>query len=73
MPGPKDLDPSSSPRALLGAELRHAREKAGLSQEDLGQAILLFVFLIDPKAYTSLLVMADQSNCLRIRTFYQCH
>ncbi|MET9391555.1 helix-turn-helix transcriptional regulator [Streptomyces sp. NPDC006624] len=41
MPGPRDLDPSSSPRALLGAELRHAREKAGLSQEELG--LRLFV------------------------------
>ncbi|WP_316316888.1 helix-turn-helix domain-containing protein, partial [Clavibacter michiganensis] len=39
MPGPKDLDPSSSPRALLGAELRHAREKAGFSQEKLGQLL----------------------------------
>ncbi|MGN9760800.1 helix-turn-helix domain-containing protein [Streptomyces sp. SD31] len=41
MPAPKDLDPSSSPRALLGAELRHAREKKGLSQEALG--LKLFV------------------------------
>ncbi|MGY4905587.1 helix-turn-helix domain-containing protein [Streptomyces sp. 900116325] len=36
MPGPKKLDPSSSPRALLGAELRHRRDKVGLSQEELG-------------------------------------
>ncbi|QHA05431.1 helix-turn-helix domain-containing protein [Streptomyces broussonetiae] len=41
MAGPKDLDPSSSPRAMLGAELRHARERKGISQEQLGQ--LLFV------------------------------
>ncbi|WP_406000047.1 Scr1 family TA system antitoxin-like transcriptional regulator [Streptomyces sp. NBC_00829] len=41
MPGPKDLDPSSSPRALLGAELRHAREKAGLTQEELGRPLFV--------------------------------
>ncbi|MEU9011156.1 helix-turn-helix transcriptional regulator [Streptomyces sp. NPDC048479] len=41
MPGPKDLDPSSSPRALLGAELRHAREKAGLTQEELGAPLFV--------------------------------
>ncbi|MEU9112234.1 helix-turn-helix transcriptional regulator [Streptomyces sp. NPDC048483] len=36
MPGPKKLDPSSSPRAMLGAELRHQRDKAGLTQDELG-------------------------------------
>ncbi|MFJ6542421.1 helix-turn-helix domain-containing protein [Streptomyces sp. NPDC003656] len=41
MPGPRDLDPSSSPRAMIGAELRHARERKGLSQSELGE--LLFV------------------------------
>ncbi|MEU6179239.1 helix-turn-helix domain-containing protein [Streptomyces coeruleorubidus] len=41
MPGSRDLDPSSSPRALLGAELRHAREKTGLSQEELGQRLFV--------------------------------
>ncbi|MFJ3663815.1 helix-turn-helix domain-containing protein [Streptomyces sp. NPDC090119] len=41
MPGPKDLDPSSSPRAMIGAELRHARQRKGLRQTELGQ--ILFV------------------------------
>jgi transcriptional regulator with XRE-family HTH domain len=41
MPGPKDLDPSTSPRALLGAELRHARIKAGLTQDELGAPLFV--------------------------------
>ncbi|TXS34617.1 helix-turn-helix domain-containing protein [Streptomyces sp. OR43] len=41
MPGPRNLDPSSSPRALLGAELRHRREDAGLSQTDLGAPLFV--------------------------------
>lgn len=41
MPGPRKLDPSSSPRALLGVELRHRREDAGLSQTDLGAPLFV--------------------------------
>ncbi|WP_406507469.1 Scr1 family TA system antitoxin-like transcriptional regulator [Streptomyces sp. NBC_00212] len=41
MPGPKDLDPSASPRTFLGAELRFAREKSGLTQDELGQPLFV--------------------------------
>lgn len=41
MAGPKKLDPSSSPRALLGAELRHRREKANLTQPELGALLFM--------------------------------
>ncbi|MDK1473068.1 helix-turn-helix transcriptional regulator [Streptomyces sp. 549] len=41
MPAPKKLDPGSSPRALLGAELRFQREQAGLSQEELGRPLFV--------------------------------
>ncbi|MFI7342441.1 Scr1 family TA system antitoxin-like transcriptional regulator [Streptomyces sp. NPDC050085] len=40
MTGPKDLDPSSR-RIMIGEELRHARERAGMTQQALGE--LLFV------------------------------
>ncbi|MFF3753987.1 helix-turn-helix transcriptional regulator [Streptomyces sp. NPDC002018] len=38
---PKPLDPSSSPRAMLGAELRYHREEKGMSQGELGQPLFV--------------------------------
>ncbi|MDX3227419.1 helix-turn-helix transcriptional regulator [Streptomyces sp. ME19-01-6] len=39
MPNPNDLDPSQSPLAFFGSEVRLQREKAGMSQQDLGKAL----------------------------------
>ncbi|WP_216590394.1 helix-turn-helix domain-containing protein [Streptomyces brasiliscabiei] len=41
MPKSKTLDPSESTRAMYGAELRHRRERAGMSQEELGAAMFV--------------------------------
>jgi transcriptional regulator with XRE-family HTH domain len=41
MPKPKTLDPSQSTRAMYGAELRYQRERAGMSQEELGAAMFV--------------------------------
>jgi transcriptional regulator with XRE-family HTH domain len=41
MYGQRKPDPSTSPRAIIGAELRHARERKGLSQEALGEAVFV--------------------------------
>ncbi|MEH0429284.1 helix-turn-helix transcriptional regulator [Streptomyces stelliscabiei] len=41
MPKPRTIDPSQSTRAMYGAELRHRRERAGMSQEELGAAMFI--------------------------------
>ncbi|WP_420034871.1 helix-turn-helix domain-containing protein [Streptomyces sp. cg28] len=40
MSGPKDLDPSSR-RVMIGEELRHARERAALTQQALGEQLFV--------------------------------
>lgn len=63
MSGPKKLDPSSSPRALLGAELRHRREKAGLTQEELGARLFMsasYVCLLETGARRMRLEYAEK-------------
>lgn len=42
----RDLDPSASPLAYYGAELRRLREAAGMSQKQLGDCIFVTGSLI---------------------------
>lgn len=41
MPDSGDVDPFSSPRTMLGSELRVARKRAGLSQDKLGEPLFV--------------------------------
>ncbi|MET7369471.1 helix-turn-helix transcriptional regulator [Streptomyces sp. NPDC005566] len=64
MPGPKKLDPSSSPRALLGAELRHRRETEGLSQDELGTPLFVSGSFIGQLEAGTRRMQADQAEKL---------
>jgi transcriptional regulator with XRE-family HTH domain len=46
MPAPRELDPTASPRALFGYELRRHRTAAGLTMEQLAQKISFSVALV---------------------------
>ncbi|GII86736.1 transcriptional regulator [Sphaerisporangium siamense] len=46
MPAPAELDPTTSPLAFFGAELRKFRQRAGVSQEDLANSISFSASLI---------------------------
>ncbi|MEV8630378.1 helix-turn-helix transcriptional regulator [Streptosporangium sp. NPDC051023] len=46
MPAPRDLDPSASPLAFFGAEVRRYRAEKGWSQEKLGEQINYSIALV---------------------------
>lgn len=60
----KHLDPSQSPRAMYGAELRFQRERAGLSQAALGERLFA--------GYSLIATMESPANAVSSRSSPNC-
>jgi DNA-binding XRE family transcriptional regulator len=68
----EETRPFLIPRALLGAELRHQREKAGLTQEELGRPLFVsgsFIGRLEagtrrmqPEAYARAVIRASEDD-----------